>query len=773
MQLAAIVVSLVLTVVGVALIARAVAQIYHFVKLGQPVPAGSRTDEPKQRTLTLAREFLGHTRMNRWGVVGFAHWFVAIGFLTLPPTLAQAYGQLFQADWVLPVIGGFVPFEMYIEFIGLMTVVGILVLMAIRLLSLPSRAGRKSRFAGSKAWQAYFVEYVILTIGLAILVLRGLEGAIHHVDGYEAAYFVSYPLVLAFDGLDVGTLQNLIYCTAMIKIGVSLIWMITVSLNTNMGVAWHRFLGFPNIWFKRNADGSTALGALQPMTSGGKEIDFETVFEDEDAEVDFGVSQVEHFSWKGILDFSTCTECGRCQSQCPAWNTGKPLSPKLLIMSLRDHAHAKAPYLLAGGGKTAEGEEKASAEALKDVPASALAEAERPLIGTAGAVSDSGFATGGVIDPDVLWSCTTCGACVEQCPVDIEHIDHIVDMRRYQVMIESAFPSEAGTMLKNLERKGNPWGLAKKQRVAWTKEVDFEVPIVGQDIEDLSEVDYLYWVGCAGALEDRAKKTTRAFAELLHIAGVKFAIMGGEEKCTGDSPRRLGNEPLFQQLGQENVAMLNMAFGESLDEDGRVEESTRKPQSAKKIVSTCPHCFNTIANEYPQLGGEYEVIHHTQLLQHLIDEGRLIPVTPVEGLITYHDPCYLGRHNKVYTPPREIMDKVPGLRQQEMHRHKERGFCCGAGGARMWMEERIGKRINNERVDEALSLNPDIVSTACPFCLVMLTDSVNGKKNDGQAKEELKVVDVAQLLLESVRTPPSDPSPSQEPAGAPEPAPVK
>lgn len=743
------------------------------MKLGQPVPAGSRTDEPKQRTLTLAREFLGHTRMNRWGVVGFAHWFVAIGFLTLPPTLAQAYGQLFQADWVLPVIGGFVPFEMYIEFIGLMTVVGILVLMAIRLLSLPSRAGRKSRFAGSKAWQAYFVEYVILTIGLAILVLRGLEGAIHHVDGYEAAYFVSYPLVLAFDGLDVGTLQNLIYCTAMIKIGVSLIWMITVSLNTNMGVAWHRFLGFPNIWFKRNADGSTALGALQPMTSGGKEIDFETVFEDEDAEVDFGVSQVEHFSWKGILDFSTCTECGRCQSQCPAWNTGKPLSPKLLIMSLRDHAHAKAPYLLAGGGKTAEGEEKASAEALKDVPASALAEAERPLIGTAGAVSDSGFATGGVIDPDVLWSCTTCGACVEQCPVDIEHIDHIVDMRRYQVMIESAFPSEAGTMLKNLERKGNPWGLAKKQRVAWTKEVDFEVPIVGQDIEDLSEVDYLYWVGCAGALEDRAKKTTRAFAELLHIAGVKFAIMGGEEKCTGDSPRRLGNEPLFQQLGQENVAMLNMAFGESLDEDGRVEESTRKPQSAKKIVSTCPHCFNTIANEYPQLGGEYEVIHHTQLLQHLIDEGRLIPVTPVEGLITYHDPCYLGRHNKVYTPPREIMDKVPGLRQQEMHRHKERGFCCGAGGARMWMEERIGKRINNERVDEALSLNPDIVSTACPFCLVMLTDSVNGKKNDGQAKEELKVVDVAQLLLESVRTPPSDPSPSQEPAGAPEPAPVK
>ncbi|MFE6914352.1 (Fe-S)-binding protein [Streptomyces rubiginosohelvolus] len=755
MQLAAIIVSLVLTVVGVALVARAVAQIYRFVRLGQAVPAGSRTDDPKQRTITLIKEFVGHTRMNRWGIVGVAHWFVAVGFLTLGLTIVTAYGQLFKADWVLPYIGTFLPYEVYIEFIALGTTLGILVLIAIRQLNLPSRAGRKSRFTGSKMGQAYFVEAIILIIGAAIMVLRGLEGALHHVDGYGPAYFASYPLVMAFEGLSTETLQNLVYLFAMIKLGTTMIWAITVGLNTNMGVAWHRFLGFPNIWFKRNADGEVALGALQPMTTAGKEIDWEDPAED----AVFGVSQVEQFSWKGILDFSTCTECGRCQSQCPAWNTGKPLSPKLLIMSLRDHAHAKAPYLLAGGGKTMEGEEKATEEQLKDVPAAALAEAERPLIGTA--------EENGVIDPDVLWSCTTCGACVEQCPVDIEHIDHIVDMRRYQVMIESAFPSEAGTMLKNLEKKGNPWGLAKKARVEWTKEVDFEVPIVGKDVEDLTEVDYLYWVGCAGALEDRAKKTTKAFAELLHMAGVKFAIMGGDEKCTGDSARRLGNEPLFQQLGQENVAMLNMAYGED-DED----ETTKKPKSSKKIVATCPHCFNTIANEYPQLGGEYEVIHHTQLLQHLIDEGKLIPVTPVEGLITYHDPCYLGRHNKIYTPPREIIAKVPGLRNEEMHRHKERGFCCGAGGARMWMEERIGKRVNTERVDEALALNPDIVSTACPFCLVMLTDSVNGKKNDGQAKESIQVVDVSQLLLESVKTP-VDPTGEPEQVDAPEPEPAK
>ncbi|MEZ0064040.1 Fe-S oxidoreductase [Streptacidiphilus sp. MAP12-20] len=729
MQIAAIIVSLVLAVVGAALFVRAILQIYGFVRLGQKLPAGARTNDPTNRTITVAREFLGHTRMNKWGVIGVAHWFVAVGFFSLVLTLVNAFGQLFDADWVLPVIGNWTIWWLFVEFIGTMTTLGILTLIVIRQLSKPNKAGRKSRFAGSNFGQAYFVEAVILIIGLAIMTLRGLEGALNGVNHYEVSYLVSYPLVKAFSGASASTLTNMIYLTAMIKIATSFIWMITVSLKTDMGVAWHRFLAFANIWFKRNPKGEVALGALLPMHSGGEPIDFEDPADD----AAFGVSQVEEFSWKGILDFSTCTECGRCQSQCPAWNTGKPLSPKLLIMSLRDHAYKKAPYLLAGEDKSG-------------VPAAAAAEAERPLIGTA--------EENGVIDPDVLWSCTTCGACVEQCPVDIEHIDHIVDMRRYQVMIESNFPTEAGTMLKNLENKGNPWGLATKARLDWVKELKketgIEVPVIGEDINP-TEVEYLYWVGCAGALEDRAKKTTKAFAELLHTAGVKFAILGKEETCTGDSPRRLGNEFLFQMLGAQNVETLNAAL-----EDAPV----------KRIVATCPHCFNTLANEYPQLGGHFEVIHHTQLLQHLIDEGKLLPVNPVEGLITYHDPCYLGRHNKVYSPPREIMDKVPGLRQQEMHRHKERGFCCGAGGARMWMEERIGKRINTERVDEALSLNPDIVSTACPFCLVMLSDSVNGKKNEGAAKESLRVVDVAQLLLESVK---ADPAAPAAPAAEPEP----
>ena len=337
-----------------------------------------------------------------------------------------------------------------------------------------------------------------------------------------------------------------------------------------------------------------------------------------------------------------------------------------------------------------------------------------------------------MIDPDVLWSCTNCGACVEECPVDIEHIDHITDMRRHQVLIESAFPPEASSMLKNLENKGDPWGMGEAKRLEWTEALDFEVPVVDGPIG--ADVEYLFWVGCAGALEDRARKTTRAVAGLLHTAGVNFAILGPAETCTGDPARRMGNEFVFSMLAQQNVETLNEA-------------------GARKIVASCPHCFNAISNEYPQLGGNYEVIHHTQLLARLVADGRLTPVTPVDEKITYHDPCFLGRHNRVFTAPREIMEHVPGVQAQEMHRCKERGFCCGAGGARMWMEERIGKRINAERIEEALATNPDTVSTACPFCLVMLGDAIGEKQSSGEAAQSLEVVDVAQLLAKSVRAP--------------------
>ena len=740
MQLAAIVVSLVISVIGFGLLGRTAAYIYQFVKLGQPTAPGARTNEPLERTRNLFREFLGHTRMARKGKrwIGAMHWVVMVGFGLLFFTLVTAYGQLFSADFAIPLIGRWWPFELVTEVISFVMILAIAGLIAIRLRNRPSGAGSKdkgkrSRFFGSTMWQGYFVEWVIFGIGVCIMLLRGFEGVLGGHLSYSLHYPVSYPLIHAFDGISRGSLENWIYAIAAVKIVISMVWAITIGLNSTMSVAWHRFLAFPNIWFKKKADGGTALGALSPMVSAGVPIDFEDPAED----AKFGVGAVEDFTWKGLLDFSTCTECGRCQDQCPAWNTDKPLSPKLLMLALRDHSAAKAPYLFAGGGKDLEGTEKLAEEKWLSLPDMVRAEAERPLIGTAG--------DNGVIDPDILWSCTTCGACVEQCPVDIEHVDHIVDMRRYQVMIESSFPSEAGTMLKNLEKAQNPWGMQPKKRTEWIQELDFEVPVFGETLDDISEVEYLYWVGCAGSLEDRAKKTTKAFAELLHIAGVKFAVLGGMESCTGDPARRLGNEFLFQMLGQGNVEMLNEVFGEDT------------PREKRKIVATCPHCFNSLANEYPQLGGHYDVIHHTQLLDTLVSEGKLTPVTPIDQNITYHDPCYLGRHNKVYTPPREIIAKVPGLKNTEMHRCKEKGFCCGAGGARMWMEERLGKRINVERVDEALSTNPDVISTACPYCLVMLGDSITARKQAGEVPESMEVVDVAQLLLTSVK-------PAAEPA---------
>ena len=347
---------------------------------------------------------------------------------------------------------------------------------------------------------------------------------------------------------------------------------------------------------------------------------------------------------------------------------------------------------------------------------------------------------GAVIDTDVLWSCVTCGACVNQCPVDIEHVDHIIDMRRYQVLVESNFPAELNGLFKGMENKGNPWNMSATARMDWAKDLPFEVKVVGgdgpNDPESLDEVEWLFWVGCAGAYEDRAKKTTRAVAELLDMAGVTFGVLGNGETCTGDSARRAGNEFLFQGLAQQNV-------------------ETFKEYKVKKVVSTCAHCFNTLKNEYKEFGIELEVVHHTQLLNRLVREGKLTPIKDGDGAhqrsITYHDPCYIGRHNGVYSPPRELLQVLPGAELVEMERNSERSFCCGAGGARMWMEETIGERINNNRTNEAVATGADQIAVGCPFCRVMLSDGLTAAQSDGTAREEVEVLDVAQMLLASVK----------------------
>jgi Fe-S oxidoreductase len=727
------VLGLLITVVALAIAGRRVAFLVRLIAAGQPSP-GRLDGALKRFVLAHTVEVFGQKRLLKWSAPGIAHFFVFWGFLILFLTIIEAYGHLFTDSFAIPVIGRSPVLGFLEDFFAVAVFLGLVAFAVLRKRNDPGKIERSSRFYGSHTGAAWGVLGMISLVIVTLLLIRAAQLA-HGTSPWQDnqwAPFASKAISLAIEPLGDTFAARLEDVMIVAHIAVIMGFLVLVTYSKHL----HIFTAPLNVITKREpGPDTTALGPLMPMMSNGKVLDFEEA----DPEVDtFGVAKVEDFTWTAMLDMATCTECGRCQSQCPAWNTGKPLSPKLLIMNLRDHLFAKAPYIL--GSRTAPedhvpnfhdagthgGGHAVPEDGYARVEGTNHDQAVRPLVGTA--------EEGGVIDPDVLWSCTTCGACVEQCPVDIEHVDHILDMRRYQVLIESAFPSEAGVMLRNLEKNGNPWGLKESMRDEWYADLPFEVRVVEDTIPD--DVEYLFWVGCAGALEDRAKKVTRAFAELLHTAGVEFAVLGSMEACSGDPARRLGNEFVFQALGMQNVETLN-GVGAGRD-------------AGMKIVATCPHCFNTLANEYPQLGGHYDVVHHTQLLGKLVEDGYLVPVQPVEEKITYHDPCYLGRHNRVYTPPREILDAINGFQTVEMQRCRERGFCCGAGGARMWMEEKIGKRVNVERTDEALALDPDIISTACPFCIVMLSDAVTAKQQEGSAKDGVQVLDVSQILARSV-----------------------
>ncbi|HEY3867272.1 MAG TPA: (Fe-S)-binding protein [Actinocrinis sp.] len=701
-----LIIGLAMTALAFALAGRRIVTLFRLGAAGQPADP-DRTRGVPARVKAVLLEVFGQRKLLQWSGAGAAHFAVFWGFVILGATILEGYGALFQRSFHIPLIGT----DTWLGFLEDLFIVAVLVGLAafavIRLRQSPAREGRRSRFFGSHLGPAWFVLFMIFNVMWTLLLYRGAQIN----TGYFPYKHGAFASQLAADVLrPAGHTANDVFETLgiLLSLGVVLAFLVLVVNSKHL----HIFTAPFNVAFSRRP---RALGALLPVYSGGKPVDFEDP--DEDAKI--GRGAIEDFTWKGLLDFATCTECGRCQSQCPAWNTEKPLSPKLLIMNLRDHALAKAPYLLASSD-----EERAA------LPEHVRAEAERPLVGPPG----TDGALGGVIDPDVLWSCVTCGACVEQCPVDIEHVDHIVDMRRHQVLIESEFPREAQTMLRNLERSGDPWGRGAKARMEWAAGLPFEVRVFGEGDEEHipDDVEYLFWVGCAGALDDNAKRTTRTVAELLHEAEVSFMVLGGGETCTGDAARRLGQELLFQELAKQNVETLNAA-------------------GAKRIVVTCAHCFNALGKEYPQLGGTYEVVHHTELLAQLVAEGRLVPVNQVDTAVTYHDPCYLGRHGRVFSPPRDILGAVPGVRLTEMPRNRERSFCCGAGGARMWMEEKIGTRINETRTDEALSTEPDLVTAACPYCIVMLTDGVASRKQQGKAGDDVRVTDVSELLLRSVK----------------------
>jgi Fe-S oxidoreductase/TM2 domain-containing membrane protein YozV len=670
-----------ITGLGMALVGWRIAFLLRLLANGRPAPGRMKNLGAQLKAELL--DVFGQRKLLKRPGPGLAHFFTFWGFIALIFTIIEVYGDLFSQSFAIPLFGTSRALGFVEDFFAAAVLVAIVTFTAIRIYQSPARRSRKSRFYGSHTGAAWFTLFMIFLVIATLVLYRGAQIDTNDFPfGKTWVTFFSRAVSLAMAGASHGT--NVDVATAFILAQIAVLWGFFVFVLHSKHL--HIFISEPNVLFSRRPK---ALGPLHTTP----DLDPEKMDED----TVFGTGLIGHLTWKQRLDLMSCTECGRCQDQCPAWATEKPLSPKLVIMDLRDQMFASAKDLLSGH-------------------ASDGAVASKPLVPD-------------VIHDDVLWSCTTCGACVEQCPVDIEHVDHILDMRRYEVLMEARFPSEGGLMLRNIENQGDPWGLGSGQRLAWTEGLGFDVPVVDTTIPD--GVEYLFWVGCAGALDERARRTTQAIARLLHRAGIGFAVLGPKESCTGDPARRLGNEYLYQTQAQANIETLQSA-------------------GVKKIIASCPHCFNSIAREYPALGGNFEVYHHTQVLSQLLSSGSLRPQSPFDKKITYHDPCYLGRHNEVYDEPRDVLGHVPGVKVEEMHRCRSRGFCCGAGGARMWLEEKIGTRINVNRTDEALGTGADVISTACPYCLIMLDDATKSRQAEGSAREEVRVMDVAQVLEQSL-----------------------
>ena len=644
--------------------------LFKFIRSGGPNQL-KRTDSLGKRLWRVIAEVFGHSHFKGKPLVNAAHWLVMVGFLFGILVWFEAYIQTFAPDKGWPWLSHWPVYHFVEEVLGIATVLGIGFLIAVRLKLGDTERG--SRFFNSQTTSARWVEFIVFSEGLGMILVKSTKIATYG-GGSAWADFLSIHLAKLFPES-----PALVSFFALFKLLSGMLFIVFISRNFQWGVMWHRFTSFFNIFFQRNATGEKALQSLPTL----------------DLEED-----ITPGSWKMLLDSTSCTECGRCQELCPAWNTEKPLSPKKVMMDLRQGALDNYnPH-----------------EGL-DV-----------------------LSMAGVIDDDVLWSCTNCGACVDQCPTDIEHIDHIADLRRFKVLAESDFPSELTGLFKNMENKGNPWGRNNSERRAWIDEAradGIDVPIIGEDEADFSDMEYLLWVGCAGAYDDDGRRTTRAVVDLLHTAGVKFGVLSTGETCTGDPARRAGNEFLFQMMAQQNVETLNNAF------DG-------VPEGQRKIITTCPHCFNTIRNEYPDFDGHFDVFHHTQLLNRLVREGLLKPVprTPENRKpITYHDPCFLGRHNKVFDPPRELLEAT-GVELREMDKNRDEAFCCGAGGARMFMEEKLGTRINDFRTEQALETGAEEIATGCPFCNVMMTGGVKSLAQD--STPTTKVNDVAVMLRNSI-----------------------
>ena len=626
------------------LFARRARLLARLVRDAQPV---TRTGDVPRRARNEVSIVLGQRKLLQRLGPGLIHAFIFWGFLVLAPTILIALIGVLDKRATLPWLGHQGWYALLVDVFAVLVLVGVVAALWIR------KVQRPRRFDGSHLGEADLILGLIAIIAGSLLLWHATRIALG-LSEWPRAWSPTANALSHLFGRDEATrvLERVFVWTHVLTI---LAFLAYLPRSKHLHIATAAI----NVWFARTGPG----GRLEPLRFDDEEVPEE--------ELRFGAGTAADLTWKQVLDTFSCTECGRCQDVCPAFATGKELSPKLLMMGLRDHV---------------------------------LAQDETPLV--PGAVSD-----------EVVWDCVTCGACVQACPVSIEHVDHIVDLRRHLVMVDSSFPAEAEPMLRDVERASNPWGKAQSERADWAAEIGVRVLEPGDP-----PPEYLYWVGCASSFDERARRTAESTAKLLQAAGVDFAILGPREACTGDPARRMGNEYVFQAFAEQNVA--------TLDEAG-----------VTKIVANCPHCFNTLANEYPDFGGRYEVIHHSDLLAQLVREGKLAPRRSESLSITYHDSCYLARHNDVLGQPRELVAAVG--QPIEMERSGKDTFCCGAGGAHMWMEER-GTAINEERVREAAATGADTLAVACPFCTVMLADGVQS----GEAN--LRVVDVATLLAEAI-----------------------
>jgi Fe-S oxidoreductase len=618
------------------------------IRMGKPV---ERFGDVPTRARNEATIMLAQRKLLQRLVPGLIHAAIFWGFLVLLPTILIAMIGAVDKHATLPWLGHQGWFALMADVFAVLVLAGVVGAVLIR------KVQRPRRFEGSHLREADLILLLIAGIVTTLLLWHAARIGLG-LNEWPAEWS---PVSDALSGL-VGTeVLERVFVWAHVLIILGFLAYLPHSKHLHIVTAAF------NVYFAS----TRARGHLEPLR-----------FDVPDDEIRFGAGTVEDMTWKQTLDTFSCTECGRCQDVCPAWATGKELSPKLLIMALRDQVFAEGPALV----RTADGEFE---------PA--------PLVPNA-------------VKDEIVWDCVTCGACVRECPVSIEHVDHIVDLRRHLVMMDSRFPSEAEQMLRDVERASNPWGKPQTERADWAERLGVRVLEPGDPAPEI-----LYWVGCAAAFDERARTAAESTAKLLQAAGLDFAILGPRESCTGDPARRMGNEYLFQAHAEQNVGTLNEA-------------------GVKKVVASCPHCFNTLRNEYPDFGGDYEVVHHSELLAELVRDGRLEP-TAGSDEITYHDSCYLARHNDVLEGPRELVAAVG--EPVEMDRSGKRTFCCGAGGAHMWMEERAGK-INEERAREAAETGAGTLAVACPFCTVMLDDGVR------QRGDELRVVDVATLLAESL-----------------------